>query len=130
MKSLEEVRNIFAADRFATENGAVIEEFGQGYAKCSLALDARHRNAAGGVMGGVPFMLADFAFAVAVNHEKMGTVSLSSSISYLGMAKGSTLIAEARCIKDGRSTCFYRVTVSDDTGRVVAEVTINGFHVA
>jgi len=129
MKTLEEVRNIFAADRFATENGAVIEEFAEGYAKCTLALKARHRNAAGGVMGGVPFMLADFAFAVAVNHEKMNTVSLASTISYLGAAKGNTLIAEAHAVKDGRSTCYYRVDVTDDTGRAVAEVTINGFHV-
>ena len=128
MKTLEEVRNIFLADRFATENGAVIEEFDEGYAKCTLALDARHRNAAGGVMGGVPFMLADFAFAVAVNHERMGTVSLASTISYLGAAKGDTLIAEARAVKDGRSTCYYRVMVTDNTGRAVAEVTINGFH--
>ncbi len=129
MKTLEEVRNIFAADRFATENGAKVEAFDQGYAKCTLALDARHRNAAGGVMGGVPFMLADFAFAVAVNHERMGTVSLSSTISFLGAVKGNTLIAEARAVKDGRSTCYYRVTVTDDTGRAVAEVTIHGFHV-
>ena len=28
MKTLQEVRNIFENDRFATENGAVIEEIG------------------------------------------------------------------------------------------------------
>ena len=128
MKTLEEVRSIFEADRFATENGAKIEAFDKGFAKCTLTLDARHRNAAGAVMGGVPFMLADFAFAVAANHEKMDTVSLSSTISYLNAAKGDVLIAEARAVKDGRSTCYYRVNVTDDTGRAVAEVTIHGFH--
>ncbi len=128
MKTLEEVRNIFAADRFATENGAVVEAFDAGYAKCSLRLDARHRNAAGGVMGGVPFMLADFAFAVAVNHEQMNTVSLSSSISFLGVPKGKMLIAEANCVKEGRSTCCYRVEVKDELGNGVAEVTMNGFN--
>ena len=128
MKTIEEVRNIFAADRFATENGAVIEAFDAGYAKCTLALTARHRNAAGGVMGGVPFMLADFAFAVAVNHEQMNTGSMSASISFLGVPKGNTLVAEARSVKDGRSTCCYRVEVKDELGNGVAEVTINGFH--
>ena len=130
MKSLEEVRNIFAADRFATENGAEIEAFDTGYAKCTLALQPRHRNAAGGVMGGVPFMLADFAFAVAANHEKMNTVSLSASITYLNAVRGDTLVAEAYCVKDGRTTCFYRVSISDDEGYSVAEVTMNGFHLA
>ena len=128
MKTLEEVRNIFAADRFATENGAVIEAFDTGYAKCTLALEPRHRNAVGGVMGGVPFMLADFAFAVAVNHEQMNTVSMSASISFLGVAKGKMLVAEARLVKDGRSTCYYRVSVCDELENPVAEVTINGFH--
>ena len=128
MKTLEEVRNIFLQDRFATENGAVIEEFDTGYAKCSLEITARHRNAVGALMGGVPFVLADFAFAVAVNHEQMRTVSLSSSITYLGVPKGKRLIAEARAVKDGRSTCYYRVTLTDELGTQVAEVVINGFH--
>ena len=128
MKTLDEIKNIFSADRFATENGAVIEAFGEGYARCTLALEARHRNAVGGVMGGVPFMLADFAFAVAVNHEQMNTVSMSASISFLGVPKGKMLIAEARSVKDGRSTCCYRVEVKDELDTAVAEVTVNGFH--
>ena len=128
MKTLEEVRELFLNDRFASENGAVIDAFGDGYAVCSLLLTERHRNAAGGVMGGVPFMLADFAFAVAVNHERMGTVSLSSAITYLGVAKGERLVATARAVKDGRSTCYYRVEVTDELQHPVAEITINGFH--
>ena len=70
-KSLEEVRRIFEGDRFAIENGAVIEEIGERSATCSLIITDSHRNAMGAVMGGTYFMLADFAFAVAANHEKM-----------------------------------------------------------
>ena len=65
---------------------------------------------------------------MAANHEKMDAVSLSSTISYLNAAKGNVLIAEAHAVKDGRSTCYYRVNVTDDTARAVAEVTIHGFH--
>ena len=128
MKTLEEIKNIFAEDRFANQNGAVIEIAEEGYAKCTLMLDERHCNAAGGVMGGVSFMLADFAFAVAANHNKMNTVTLSSSITFLGVPRGKKLIAEANCVKDGRSTCCYRVEVKDELGNAVAEVTMNGFH--
>lgn len=78
-------------------------------------------------MGGVPFMLADFAFAVATNHQGSIVVSLSSNISFLGMAKGKRLIAEAKCIKDGRSTCCYIIDVKDELDNMVAAVTINGF---
>ena len=128
MKTLEEIKNIFAEDRFANQNGAVIEIAEEGYAKCTLMLDERHCNAAGGVMGGVSFMLADFAFAVAANHNKMNTVTLSSSLTFLGVPRGKKLIAEANCVKDGRSTCCYRVEVKDEFGNAVAEVTMNGFH--
>ena len=129
MKTLEEIKNIFAEDRFANQNGAVIEAAGEKYAKCTLQLDERHCNAAGGVMGGVPFMLADFAFAVAANWEKMGCVSLHSDISFLGPARGSKLIAKAFCVKNGRTTSCYRIDVTDDVGNLTATVTTTGYYV-
>lgn len=128
-KSLEEVRKIFEGDRFATENGAVIEEIGDHTATCSLVITDSHRNAMGAVMGGTYFMLADFAFAVAANWEKLGCVSLHSDISFLGAAKGKKLIAKAVCVKDGRTTACYRVDVMDELGNLAATVTTTGYHV-
>lgn len=129
MKSLEEVKKIFEGDRFATENGAVIEKIGNHSATCSLVITNSHRNAMGAVMGGTHFMLADFAFAVAANWEKMGCVSLHSDISFLGSAKGNKLTAKAVCVKDGKSTSCYRVDVTDDSGNLAAMVTVTGYHV-
>ena len=128
-KTIEEVRKIFEGDRFATENGAVIEEIGDHSAVCSLVITDSHRNAMGAVMGGTYFMLADFAFAVAANWEKMGCVSLRSDISFLGAAKGEKLIAKAVCIKDGKTTACYRVDVMDELGNLTATVTATGYHV-
>ena len=129
IKSLEEVRKIFEGDRFATENGAVIDEIGDHTATCSMKITSSHKNAMGAVMGGAYFTLADFAFAVAANWEKMGCVSIHSDISFLGTAKGEKLIAKAVCIKNGRRTAFYSVDVTDDLGTQVATVTITGYHV-
>lgn len=129
MKTLEEVRKIFEGDRFATENGAVIEEIGEHSAVCSLVLTPSHRNAMGAVMGGVYFTLADFAFAVAANWEKMGCVSLHSDISFLGAAKGERLIAKAVCIKNGKRTACYRIDVTDELGNLAATVTTTGYYV-
>ena len=128
-KTLQEVTKIFEGDRFATENGAVIEEIGDHSATCSLEIKDSHRNAMGAVMGGTYFMLADFAFAVAANWKKMGCVSLRSDISFLGTAKGKKLIAKAVCIKDGKSTAYYRIDVTDDLGNLTATVTTTGYHV-
>ena len=128
-KTLEEVREIFKNDRFATENGAVIDEIGDNSATCSLVITSSHRNAMGAVMGGVYFMLADFAFAVASNWQYMGCVSLRSDISFLGSAKGDKLIAKASCIKDGKTTVCYRVDVIDELGKLSATVTVTGYRV-
>lgn len=126
--TLYEIREKFKNDRFATENGAVVEDARDGYALCSLKIEPKHKNALGAVMGGVYFMLADFAFAVASNCGGVDTVSLGSNISFLGSAKGDTLKAEAKCVKNGKSTCNYTVEVTDSDSRLVAEVTATGFH--
>lgn len=127
MEHLEEIRNRFAMDRFATENGAVIDEVGDGHAVCSMEIRPGHLNAVGTVMGGAIFTLADFAFAVASNWNQGIRVSLNSQIAYLGTAKGTRLIATAQAMKEGRSTCYYLVDVKDDMGNAVAHVTVNGF---
>ncbi len=127
--TLDEVRQRFAHDRFATVNGAVIEAVDEGYARCSMQLNDTHRNALGAVMGGAIFTLADFAFAVASNWNKEARVSLSASISFLGRAKGETLIAEAVKVREGRKTCYYEISVSDELGSQVAHMTSNGFSV-
>lgn len=125
---IEKVREMFKNDRYATETGAVIDEIGEHYAKVSLTINEHHKNAVGGVMGGVYFTLADFAFAVASNWQKAGTVSINSDISFIGVPKSSKIIAETQLIKNGRSTCCYNVSVTDDIGTPVAMVKIIGFH--
>lgn len=127
-EKLAEVREIFKGDKFATENGMVIDEIGDHYARCSVEIGDIHRNAMGGVMGGVHFTLADFAFAVAANWQHMGTVALSTDIAFIGGVKGTKLTAEAALVKDGRSVACYRITVTDDLGNIVADVKTVGFH--
>lgn len=129
MKSIEEIREVFSRDRFATDNGAYIESVGDKTAVCSIELNETHMNAYGGVMGGVHFMLADFAFAVATNSEKLGVVSLDSTISYTGAVKGKKIFATANCLKDGRNTVLYKIDITDDTGRLCAVVNTTGYRV-
>lgn len=127
MDSIELVRQRFAKDIFATETtGVEILDSKPYYSRCAMKIGDRHRNAMGTVMGGAIFTLADFAFAVAANAESLQTVSASSSITYLSSGRGDSLFAEARCLKDGRTTCFFEVTVSDESGKAVAKVSTMG----
>ncbi len=130
MTDLEKAREFFSGDKYATEStGIVIDEVKEKYAKCSLKLNASHKNAVGNVMGGVMFTLADFVFAVATNFNQEDiTVTTVSQICYLGMAKGDTLYGESKLIKDGRTTCFYEIVISDNLGNNVAIVTMTGAH--
>lgn len=127
MELIDQVRERFRNDRFATGNGAVIDEIADGFARCSLDLQRDHLNALGTVMGGAIFMLADFAFAVASNWQGTPRVSRTSQITYLGVAKGTRLVAEAHRVKEGYSTCFYVVDIKDELGNQVAQVTSDGF---
>lgn len=128
MDYLEQARELFKADIYATETtGIVIEEVAVGYAKCSLSLNKSHMNAANCVMGGAIFTLADFAFAVAANAGAPLTVSVTSQISYISATKGDKLTAKANCIKAGRSTCFYEIEIKDDLDRLIAKVSTTGF---
>ena len=127
---VEQVRQTFAKDRFATEaTGCVIDEVGENSAVCSFEIQNHHKNAAGGVMGGAIFALADFAFAVATNHDGNLTMTVSSSIEFISGAKGKRLIATAKPNKVGRSLCFYTIDVCDDTGRLCARVSATGMRI-
>lgn len=125
--TIEEAREFFYKDKFAVTTGVTLDEIGDDEAICSLKITDEHKNAYGGVMGGVIFTLADFAFAVLSNQIHQLTVAQQVDIHYLSAPKGEKLIAKATCRKDGRTSCIVNVDVSDDLGRDVAQFIGTGF---
>ena len=127
MSEIEKVREIFKNDRIATEMGAQIDEIGDHSAKVSLIINEHHKNAMGGVMGGVYFTLADFAFAVASNWQNPGVVGVNVDASFIGVPKSEKIFARATLVKDGRTICTYKVDVTDENGDPVAVMQCMGF---
>ncbi len=125
--TLESAREFFYRDKFAVDTGIVLDEITEDEAICSLDLNDSHKNAYGGVMGGVIFTLADFAFAVLSNQIHQLTVAQQVDIHYLSAPKGDRLIAKATCRKSGRTSSIINVDISDDTGRDVAQFIGTGF---
>ena len=126
--SIEEVRELFANDRFATEAcGCRVLEAARGHAVCTFDIADIHQNAQGGLMGGAIFTLADFALAIACNIGEQPTVAVSNSIEFLSRAKGATLLATCNVDKSGRSLGFYTVDVADELGTPVAKMTATCF---
>ncbi len=118
--TIDEARSFFKNDRFAMNAGMTVDEMGEDYSVCSVVLNDDHKNAYGGVMGGVIFTLADLAFAVCANNIHSLSVAQQVSINYLSAPKGTKLIARAKCIKNGKTTSVLNVDITDDTGRDVA----------
>ena len=131
MKNLEQLREFFSHDRYATETtGIEILEAADGYAKVGLEVREGHMNAGNRVMGAVYYTMADFAFAVASNPDAGDapiTFTLSSQINFLTAAKGRYLTAEARAVRKGRRTSFYAAEIRDELGTLIATVSSNGF---
>ena len=130
MTELERAREYFKNDRYAYElTGIEITEVRKHYAKVELDLEDRHMNAMNNVMGGVYFTICDFAFAVASNLDSEPCVTLGSHAIFMNKNKGSHLICEARCIKDGRRACFYEVNVTDEYDTEIARVRVEGYRI-
>ena len=125
--STEEAREYFKGDKFAYNNGMMLDELSEEESLCSMPLDERHVNANGGIMGGAIFTLADLAFAALTNNIHRPTVAQQVGINYLSAPKGQRLLARAHLIKSGRSSTIVRVDISDDTGRDVAVFMGTGF---
>ncbi len=129
MSTLEEIRERFQNDHFAMDTtGIYIDSAGPGEAVCSLDLEERHMNANKVPMGGAIFTLADFTCAIAANGcSGRNTVSQNVSITFLSPAKGKRLIAEASCLREGRTTMLYTVDVRDELGTYVAHAVLNAY---
>lgn len=129
MSALEEIRSRFQQNHFATDaTGVVIDAAEPGKAVCSLTLEEKHMNENHVPMGGAIFTLADIACAVAANgYSEKKTVSQQASITFLAPAKGKRLIAEASCLRAGRTTALYMADVRDELGTYVAHATMNAY---
>lgn len=122
--SLQQVREIFKHDRFATEiAGCHIQEAERGRSVIRMDITSSHLNAQGNVMGGAIFTLGDFATAIAGNIGQDPSISTSADIRFLTVPKGDALIATCTADRMGRSLGSFTVNIEDDLGNTVAIMT-------
>lgn len=126
-QKLIDFRNGFPG--FTKEMGMIVTEVKAGYARVEMELDSRSYNPIGSTHGGVIFAIADTAGGVAASSRGSYVTTMDGSINYLNAAMQGTkkLIATTREIKAGKNILVYDVTVSDETGRVIAETRMSYF---
>ncbi len=94
----------------------------EGRAVLSLEVQQHHCNGHGICHGGITFTLADSAFAFACNSRNQNTVAQSNTITYIAPGQaGDTLTATAREVSMTGRSGIYDVTVTNQTGQVIAE---------
>ena len=126
-RSLQEARDFFSKDLFAMSNNMTLDALTEDGAVCGMEITERHLNAEGGLMGGAILALADFTFAAASNNAHRPTVAQQVSLNFLNASKGKRLISTASCLKSGRTSCVYVISIKDDLGKDIAQATFTGF---
>lgn len=117
------MREMMRRDRASAMLGMVVELDEPGHAVVSMTVRDEMLNGFAITHGGLVFALADTAFAIACNEDERVTVAGGADITFLkSTTAGQVLTATAvRRIVSGR-TGLYDITVTDETGDVVAEV--------
>ncbi|MCL2704837.1 MAG: hotdog fold thioesterase [Spirochaetaceae bacterium] len=127
MSSLEEIKKMLFADKFAQSIGITLDEMGDGTAVTSVSISKDHYNGVGIVQGGLIFTLADYAFAAAANSKGKVTVGVRCDIAYIKPVKEGKLTAIAEEVSCSNKISNYEVKIYNDKKELVAKFSGTGF---
>src|SRR6478672_7239771 len=115
------VRHMMQNDFFSQWMGVEVLDVKEGYSKIKMMIRKEMVNGFGIVHGGIPFSLADSAFAFACNNRNNLSVALDVTITFTKAVNvGDVLTAEAKEVHNGRSTGVYMVTITNQKNESVA----------
>jgi len=111
-------------DHFAFNNGCILKEVREGYARAEMVVTENHLNAGGVCQGGAYFTLADIALAAVMNSGGMLTFGIENNIMFLQSARvGDTLIAEATEVYKHHKIPYVDVKITNQKGELCCVVT-------
>ena len=115
------VGHMMENDFFSQWMGVEVLEVREGYSRIRMGIRKEMANGFGIVHGGIPFSLADSAFAFACNNRNNLSVALDVTITFTRAVNiGDILTAEAKEFHNGRSTGVYVITVTNQKNEQVA----------
>ena len=115
------VKRMMDHDLFSQWMGLDVLEVREGYSRVKMVIREEMVNGFGIVHGGIPFSLADSAFAFACNNRNNLSVALDVTITFTRAVNvGDELTAEAKEVHNGRSTGVYLIHVFNQKGEQVA----------
>jgi acyl-CoA thioesterase len=115
-------RRMLQTDRASAALGMTVERDEPEHVTVSMRVRDDMTNGFGITHGGMVFALADTAFALACNADEFVTVAAGADVSFLAPTRsGDVLRADARPRARAGRSGLYDVTVTDQSGTVVAE---------
>lgn len=119
--AIEIVNHMMENDFFSQWLGIEVLEIREGYSKIKMTVRKEMVNGFGIVHGGIPFSLADSAFAFACNNRNILSVALDTSINFIKPVQvDDVLTAEAKELHNGKSTGLYHIRISNQKNHEVA----------
>ena len=116
------VAHMMKNDFFSQWLGIDLLETREGYSKVRMTVRKEMVNGFGIVHGGIPFSLADSAFAFACNNRNILSVALDTSINFIKPVHvDDVLTAEAKELHNGRSTGLYHINIINQHEHLVAQ---------
>lgn len=107
-------------DLFSQWLGIEVIEIKEGYSKIKMTVRKEMVNGFGIVHGGIPFSLADSAFAFACNNRNNLSVALDVTITFTKAVNiDDVLMAEAKEVHNGRSTGVYLISITNQKDQQV-----------
>ena len=123
MRTMHEqvVDHMMENDYFSQWMGVDVLDVKEGYSRIKMIIRKEMVNGFGIVHGGIPFSLADSAFAFACNNRNNLSVALDVTITFTKAVNiGDELTAEGKEVHNGRSTGVYLITVVNQKNEQVA----------
>jgi len=115
------VSHMMENDFFSQWMGVEVLEVKEGYSKIKMTIRQEMVNGFGIVHGGIPFSLADSAFAFACNNRNNLSVALDVTITFTKAVNvGDVLIAEAKELHNGKSTGLYHINITNQKNHAIA----------
>ena len=115
------VDKMMADDLFSQWLGIEIVQIKEGYSKLRMRIRKEMVNGFGIIHGGIPFSLADTAFAFACNNRNILSVALDTSINFIKPVQvDDVLVAEAKEMHNGKSTGLYHISITNQNNHLVA----------
>ena len=124
---MEEYKEFFKSDRFATNAGVELLEVKSGFAKARMLVTKEHLNAGGVCQGGALFTLADLAFAAVANSHDQLTLSINANITFIRSVKEGYVYAEAVEVCNHHRIPFIEVRLVDEAGELIGVMTSSGY---